>query len=256
MSREEAIKHIKDIICENNSIKPSIVTFEQEKEALYMAISALEQKSCEDLEREYEKSKALFNKIVKDEDAISREAVLEKAVYTETEEGWWGYRVDVDYIKSLPSVTPKPTECEDAIRRDAVRQAIDEIYNCTENMEEYANSLDATIEKLPSVTLQRNSNTDKKHVGNTLEDAVSREAIIDLIKRCYPTEEQTTGCLMIESINKLPSVTQKSKTGHWILDETDNSITCDKCGCLIWANDISNGDAHYCPNCGAEMESK
>ena len=44
--------------------------------------------------------------------------------------------------------------CENAVSRDAVRQAIDEIYNCTENMEEYANSLDATIEKLPSVTRQ------------------------------------------------------------------------------------------------------
>lgn len=44
------------------------------------------------------------------------------------------------------------------------------------------------------------------------------------------------------------------KTGHWILDETDNSITCDKCGCLIWANDISNGEAYFCPNCGAKMD--
>ena len=48
----------------------------------------------------------------------------------------------------------------------------------------------------------------------------------------------------------------KLKAGHWILDETDNSITCDKCGCLIWANDISNGEAYYCPNCGARMESE
>ena len=43
MTREEAIGHIKDVICENNTIKPSIVVFEQEKEALYMAIKALEQ---------------------------------------------------------------------------------------------------------------------------------------------------------------------------------------------------------------------
>lgn len=43
------------------------------------------------------------------------------------------------------------------------------------------------------------------------------------------------------------------KRGRWILNETDNSITCDKCGCLIWANDISNGEAYYCPNCGADM---
>ena len=50
------------------------------------------------------------------EDAISRDAVLEKAGYTETEEGWCGYTVDVDYIKSLPSVNlqePKTGHCED-----------------------------------------------------------------------------------------------------------------------------------------------
>lgn len=51
----------------------------------------------------------------------------------------------------------------------------------------------------------------------------------------------------------MQSLSQEPKTGHWILDETDNSITCDKCGCLIWANDISNGEAYYCPNCGCRM---
>ena len=47
------------------------------------------------------------------------------------------------------------TRCEDAISREAVRQAIDEIYNSSENMEEYADTLDATIEILPSVTPSR-----------------------------------------------------------------------------------------------------
>ena len=42
MARKEAIEHIKDIICENNTIKPNITVFEQEKEALYMAISDME----------------------------------------------------------------------------------------------------------------------------------------------------------------------------------------------------------------------
>ena len=57
--------------------------------------------------------------------AISLNAVLEKAVYTETEEGWCGYTVDVDYIKSLPPVTPqRPTglwigvSCNDAFGGD------------------------------------------------------------------------------------------------------------------------------------------
>ena len=48
MTREEAIGHIKDVICENNTIKPNIAVFEQEKEALYMAIKALEQESVLD----------------------------------------------------------------------------------------------------------------------------------------------------------------------------------------------------------------
>ena len=107
-------------------------------------------------------------------------------------------------------------------------------------------------------------------------DLISRQAveeIINDIRDCISVEGY---CAILERLKKLPSVTQKSetvtefadrcrecgakygkllkqKTGHWILDETDNSITCDKCGCLIWANDISNGEAYYCPNCGAKM---
>lgn len=49
MTREEVIKHIKDIICENNTVKHSnIVVFEEEKEALRIAIKVLEQEPCED----------------------------------------------------------------------------------------------------------------------------------------------------------------------------------------------------------------
>ena len=41
------------------------------------------------------------------EDAISRQAALDKAVYTETEEGWSGRTVDVKDIEALPPVTPQ-----------------------------------------------------------------------------------------------------------------------------------------------------
>ena len=40
MTIEEAIEHIQDVICENNP--PNITIFKLEKEALYMAIEALE----------------------------------------------------------------------------------------------------------------------------------------------------------------------------------------------------------------------
>ena len=43
---------------------------------------------------------------------------------------------------------------------------------------------------------------------------------------------------------------EEGETGYWMHEDSDGSITCDKCGCLIWANDIQDGDAHYCPNCG------
>ena len=43
MTREEAIGHIKDVIYENNTRRPNIVVFEQEKEALHIAIEALKQ---------------------------------------------------------------------------------------------------------------------------------------------------------------------------------------------------------------------
>ena len=44
MTNEQAISHIKDIICENNTVRHSdMVVFEEEKKALYMAIQALEQ---------------------------------------------------------------------------------------------------------------------------------------------------------------------------------------------------------------------
>ena len=41
------------------------------------------------------------------DDCISRQAVLSKKIYTETEEGWSGYTVDADYIEHLPSVKPQ-----------------------------------------------------------------------------------------------------------------------------------------------------
>ena len=90
-------------------------------------------------------------------------------------------------------------------------------------------------------------------------DAISRQAVLDYIDN-MPSELTSDGRRMVRRrtleeyiSDTLSSVNPQPKTGHWILDETDNSITCDKCGCLIWANDISNGEAHYCPNCGAKM---
>ena len=100
MSREEAISIL------NHNVSAYLYGTKW-SEALEIAIKALEQEPCED--------------------AISREAVLEKAVYTETEEGWCGYTVDVDYIKSLSSVTPK-----EKTGRWIFDEILDRHYYCSE----------------------------------------------------------------------------------------------------------------------------
>ena len=63
--------------------------------------------------------------------------------------------------------------------------------------------------------------------------------------------------LLKETLEHCPheaKVEQDRPIGHWILDESDNSIECDKCKCTIYANDILGGEPHYCPNCGAKMK--
>lgn len=95
------------------------------------------------------------------------------------------------------------------------------------------------------------------------DDLISRQALLDDLgisekTRKWGGDHSGYDTMMLYEIQDViesqASVTlQEPKTGHWILDETDNSITCDKCGCLIWANDISNGEAYYCPNCGCRM---
>ncbi len=57
----------------------------------------------------------------------------------------------------------------------------------------------------------------------------------------------------INAIKRAKPLPQEPRRGHWILDESDNSIECSLCGCKIWANDIMDGEAHFCPNCGAKM---
>lgn len=84
MTREEAM----DIFEHNwTRLVNADYTEEELNKAIEMAIKALEQEPCED--------------------CVSREDVLKGRTYTSTEEGWEGYTIDEDYVKSLPSVQPK-----------------------------------------------------------------------------------------------------------------------------------------------------
>ena len=173
-----------------------------------------------------------------------------------TDEYMCGYNKGFDEgVEEGIKATVEP--CEDAVSREAVIEAVRN--GCLEFRGIYSNCVEL-INKLPSVILQRKSNADEKHVGNTLDmrcdDAVSREAcLMCLTGEFVPDKEYKPEELIAvfsKRIKTLPPVTVR-QTGEWEQDETDNSITCNRCGCHLWANDIMDGNAHFCPNCGADM---
>ena len=86
MKKEEAKSFLIDISYKLGSMAVEYLT-EKDGEKMREAIETLYQEPCEDY--------------------ISRQAVIDKAVYTETEEGWSGMTVDVKDIEALPSVNPQ-----------------------------------------------------------------------------------------------------------------------------------------------------
>ena len=90
------------------------------------------------------------------------------------------------------------------------------------------------------------------------EDAISREWLMcKATERFYTTNYFNHISAMIE---EAPSVTQKSKTGHWtrelIRNEKggciDAKMICSRCG-----NDNKQDEyMSHCPNCGTKMESE
>lgn len=103
MTREEAIE-----LLEKSKHNPQ--PYEYMSEAIDMAIKALEAEPCEDLEREYEKSKALFHKVVAEDDCISRKAALN--LFNKSDECRWEISWIRRKIEKLPSVTPTIPEVE------------------------------------------------------------------------------------------------------------------------------------------------
>ena len=91
------------------------------------------------------------------------------------------------------------------------------------------------------------------------EDAVSRQAVLDLIRDENSALKDIfiTHCAgeeLSKQINKLQSVQPKAKTGHWVQREVrgDLALYCSECETGL--------DVYYhysfCPNCGAEMKGE
>ena len=80
------------------------------------------------------------------------------------------------------------------------------------------------------------------------EDAISRQAVLDLVNSDWKYEGLETDVVSLPSVNP-------QKIGHWIADvdkwgdvvTTVNGYRCDKC------NTFNADKDNYCPNCGAKM---
>ena len=200
----------------------------EQKQALDIAIQALERASCIkekcaycphcehcDVDDETLEIKALEQQ--PSEDCISRQAVIDLTGKSDWFESSDDYNDFVCAVCDLPSVTPKSEyswkeikikfECDDCISRQAVIQKINNKLNpCT-----------------------------------------------DMFK-CLEMSE------IKEDVENLPSVKPTRPKGKWIvLDECANEgVYCSKCHKTVFKLEFNHTmkwrNFKYCPNCGAEME--
>lgn len=162
------------------------------------------------------------------DDAISREKALNIACQC----GIWAYRA----IEKLPSVTPKPIECDDAISREAVIKILEK-YNL--EMSKIAED----VSELPSVTQSITRDIEK---SNFSQDQ-------------YLLDTDSAYQIGYEQGHK----DAEQKSGKWIDKEISNPdypfqdrkiIECSKCHYGIVQARL--GYTNYCPNCGAKMKSE
>ena len=96
---------------------------------------------------------------------------------------------------------------------------------------------------------------------NEQDDAISREAVKELIKCGVSTDTYDDVEQVCKWIDALPSVTQKSGVWVEIDDEPHEVWECDHCGFVIDGSGCIEPYEYrdtykYCPNCGAKMESE
>lgn len=89
------------------------------------------------------------------------------------------------------------------------------------------------------------------------EDAVSRSLMREIGATCMARRGEDGELYALGSLDMLPPVTPKRKTGRWVNNIHDLPV-CDQCGYMTpydrAIDDYEYGN--YCPNCGAKMEVK
>lgn len=127
-------------------------------------------------------------------------------------------------------------------REDQVEKILDELE------EEFAKVNMPINDKL--TLFAKVSNTIYKCVEQEpCEDAISRQAVIDIIEDVCPIYGNDYRYILRDKVNELPPVTAE-KVGQWINGK------CNKCGthAPYWAMASTYYCSEYCPKCGAKME--
>lgn len=233
MTNEEAKCYIRTLLeiggCDGFDYK--------QKEALDLAIKALEQQPCiEDYPtctecEHYDKEKHYcprFCQVIKDTlaeaqstDAVSRQAVINTIFYKSDNSCDVVLSTDLmDRIKHLPSVTPQASE-EDIHR---------------EREQAYMLGYE---------------DASKKFRTEPSEDCISRKQALD-DKGLAVFHRYDDYVKMRNYLKALPPVTPQRPKGKWIMHKHEMLMICTNCEEEIWY--MGRRDFKYCPNCGAEME--
>lgn len=156
------------------------------------------------------------------DDAISRQAV-DDAIYEYSRSCDVNYAQIMEFIEKIPPVTPQYTEAEIQKMQELEQAEIQKAY------------------ELGKAEMQ------------PCEDAISRQAAIDAIRKCHC--EEWVKADIGASIEALSPVTPAEKVGQWKRISMDKYVQhamayykCSVCG-----KDII-GTHNYCPSCGAKMQ--
>ena len=241
MTREEAIRHIGDVInIENNSIKP-IVIFEQEKEALYIAIEALQNLSKP-------------NNELKGSDLISRGdavALVIKAIHGTDNEEIKEYLFDGlrKQMWSLPSA--ESTGAMD----EAIQEYIKDGY-----MQPIGEDLISRQDAIEAFYEPKNGGTYAELDDGSEWYMTSKQiyAVLESLPSAEAEEYEDYEHATLVDIKAPLRASAETVHGKWMEIEDYNGdihYQCDQCGneFILIDGTPKDNNYHFCPNCGARM---